>query len=292
MRIGLQMPVFSHAETTQLATWIKDVAQTADQGGFASLWVMDHFFQLGSWLGPAEDPMLEGYSTIHYVAALTEQARLGLLVGGVIYRHPAIVIKMVTGLDVLSSGRAYMGIGAAWYEHESQSLGLPFPSMKERFEQLEDILRLAHHMWSGDTSAFEGKQFTLPYPYSNPQPLTQPHPPILIGGMGEKKTLRYVAQYGDACNFFGGTPNDELSRKLDVLKGHCEAVERPYDEIEKTILETLDLEGGQTATDVVIRVQQLGELGFEHVIFNIKHAYDAHTIEMLVKDVLPEVSNL
>jgi F420-dependent oxidoreductase-like protein len=292
MRVGLQMNVF-RAEADGLRGWIGDVARAADQGGFYSFWMMDHFFQLGGWLGPAEDRMLEGYSAVSYVAGVTERVRLGLLVTGVIYRYPAVLIKTVTTLDVLSGGRAYFGVGAAWYEHESVSLGLPFPPRKERFELLEDTLRLAHHMWKGDTSPFEGRHVRAPYPVSNPQPVSKPHPPIMIGGMGETKTLRFVAQYGDACNLFAGPGPDVLAHKLDVLKGHCEALGRPYADIEKTALDTIDLSPGQmTSADVIRRLHDLAALGIQHVMLGIKHPYDASTIERIGREIVREVEAL
>lgn len=241
MRIGLQIPHFRPSTPESMGNWLKMITRTAEEHGFYSIWVMDHFFQLGGWLGEPETPMIEGYSTLGYLAGVTERIKFGLLVGGVIYRYPAVVIKAVTTLDVLSGGRVYFGIGAAWNEYETVSLGMNFPTMKVRFEQLEDILRLAHHMWSGNTSEFHGKQFTVPYPVNNPQPISKPHPPILIGGMGKKKTLRYVAKYGDACNFFAGRGDDALVEHLSILKGHCEDVGRSYDEIEKTVLNTINL---------------------------------------------------
>jgi F420-dependent oxidoreductase-like protein len=277
MRVGLQIPQFKPSTAANMGRWFAEIAQAADENDFYSLWVMDHFFQLGQWLGEPEEPMVEGYTTLGYLAGVTQKIKLGLLVGGVIYRHPAIVIKTITTLDVLSGGRAYFGIGAAWYEHESKSLGLPFPSMKERFEQLEDILQLAHHMWSGNTVEFKGKLFTVPYPVNNPQPLSQPHPPILIGGMGEKKTLRYVAQYADACNLFARAEADVLKHKLNVLKGHCEAVGRPYNEIEKTALATFT-PATQSVDDLAAEVQKLNSLGFSHVIFNVNGDYTPELI--------------
>jgi F420-dependent oxidoreductase-like protein len=289
MRLGLQIPSFSSVPAEQLAGWLKDVAQAADSGGYASLWVMDHFFQLGGWLGPAEDPMLEGYSAASYLAAVTQRARIGLMVTGVIYRYPAALVKTATTLDVLSGGRAYFGVGAAWYEHEAKSLGLPFPPLKERFELLEETLQLAHQMWRGDSSAFEGKYVQAAYPYSSPQPLSQPHPPILIGGMGERKTLRMVAQYADACNLFGRAEPDELRRKLDVLKQHCEALGRPYDEIEKTVLYTIDPAEMSTA-EIIADLRRFADLGFTHVIHNVKGAYNADTIAQIAREVIPEAA--
>jgi F420-dependent oxidoreductase-like protein len=290
MRIGLQIPHFRPSTPENMRSWLIETAQTADQDGFDSLWVMDHFFQLGRWLGEPEREMIEGYTTLGFFAGVTEKIRIGLLVGGVIYRHPALVIKMVSTLDVLSGGRTYFGIGAAWYEHETKSLGMRFPPTPERFEQLEEILQLAKHMWAGDTSPFEGKHFQLPYPVNNPQPLNKPHPPILIGGMGPKKTLRFVAEYGDACNFFGASADDVLKERLDILKGHCHHLSRPYEEIEKTVLQTADFEEG-SVKDVISRGNALRELGFEHIIFNVKGEYTPKTLKCFTDEVIPALKD-
>lgn len=286
MRIGLQLPHFRPSTPETMRSWLMETVQTVDEGGFDSLWVMDHFFQLGGWLGEPEEEMIEGYTTLGFFAGITHKIKIGLLVGGVIYRHPALVIKMVSTLDVLSGGRTYFGIGAAWYEHEAKSLGMVFPPMKERFEQLEETLKIAKHMWSGNTSAYEGKHFKLPYPVNNPQPLSKPHPPILIGGMGPKKTLRFVAQYGDACNFFGGQGDEMLKERLEILRGHCEDVGRPYEEIEKTVLQTADLEAGG-AQDVIDRGVALQEMGFEHIIFNVKGLYTPETLKLFTDEIIP-----
>jgi F420-dependent oxidoreductase-like protein len=286
MKIGLQIPHFRPSTPETMRTWLMETAQAADQGGFDSIWVMDHFFQLGRWLGEPETEMIEGYTTLGFFAGVTEKIRIGLLVGGVIYRHPALVIKMVSTLDVLSGGRATFGIGAAWYEHETKSLGMRFPPTRERFEQLEEILQIAKHMWSGDTSPFEGKHFQLPYPVNNPQPLSKPHPPILIGGMGPKKTLRFVAKYGDACNFFGASEDEVLKNRLNVLKRHCEDLGRPLEEIEKTVLQTADFEEGSTE-DVISRGRELQEMGFEHIIFNVKGEYTTKTVNHFTQEIIP-----
>lgn len=291
MKIGLQLPHFRPSSAKTMRAWFTKTAQAADQGGFDSLWVMDHFFQLGFWLGEPEDEMVEAYATLGFLAGVTEKIKLGLLVGGVIYRHPAVVIKTISTLDVLSGGRVYMGIGAAWYEHETKSLGMTFPSTSERFEKLEDILQLAHHMFSGDTSEFNGNHVTVPYPHNNPQPLQKPHPPILIGGMGPKKTLRFVAKYGDACNFFGGRADEEIKKSLEILKGHCRDVGRDYAEIEKTALQTIDMDG-DSEPDPVERASQLREMGFEHIIFNVNGLYDEKTLAYLTGEVAPAVKKL
>ena len=290
MRIGLQLPHFRPSTPATMRSWLMDTLQIVDQGGFDSLWVMDHFFQLGGWLGKPEDEMIEGYTTLGFFAGLTENVKIGLLVGGVIYRHPALVIKMVSTLDILSGGRTYFGIGSAWYEHETISLGMRFPPIKERFEQLEEILQIAKHIWAGDTSAYQAQHFQLPYPVNNPQPLSKPHPPILIGGMGPKKTLRFVAQYGDACNFFGGAEDDVLLERLEVLQEHCQNLGRPYEEIEKTVLQTANLQDG-SAREVIDRGLELQEMGFEHLIFNIRDEYTPESLQLFTDEIVPALKS-
>ncbi|MES9541105.1 MULTISPECIES: LLM class F420-dependent oxidoreductase [unclassified Actinomadura] len=263
MRIGLQVPSFTFpGGPEQIGPTFGRVAREADQGGLHSLWVMDHFFQI-EMVGPPEDPMLEAYSALAYAAALTERITLGTMVTGVTYRHPGILVKTVTTLDVLSGGRAWLGIGAAWNDEESRGLGVPFPPTAERFERLEDTLRIAHRMWEGDESAFEGGHYTLERPINSPPALRRPHPPILIGGGGEKKTLRFVAKYADACNIFDG---DELPRKLDVLREHCEREGRDHTEIEKTALTFFT--GTPSVGAAVDTVGRLAERGIDHVIFS------------------------
>lgn len=286
MRIGLQIPHFRPSTPETMRNWLKQTVQAVDSGGFDSLWVMDHFFQLGAWLGKPETEMIEGYSTLGFFAGLTERVKIGLLVGGVIYRHPALVVKMISTLDVLTGGRAYFGIGAAWYDHETESLGMEFPPTSERFERLEEMLQIAKHMWSGDTMPYTGKHYALPYPVNNPQPLRQPHPPILIGGMGPKKTLRLVAQYGDACNFFGRSEDSLLLERLEILQEHCQKVGRPYEAIEKTVLQTADFEDG-TVQEVIASGERLRKLGFEHVIFNIKGDYSMAALASFRDEIIP-----
>ncbi|TMR02661.1 LLM class F420-dependent oxidoreductase [Actinomadura soli] len=262
MRIGLQIPSFTFpGGPEQIGPTFGRMAREADQAGLHSLWVMDHFFQIGV-VGPPEEPMLEGYSALAYAAALTEQITLGTMVTGVTYRHPGILIKTVTTLDVLSGGRAWLGIGAAWNEDESRGLGVRFPPTSERFEKLEETLKIAHQMWKGDESAFEGEHFTLERPLNSPPALRSPHPPILIGGGGEKKTLRFVARYADACNLFD---SEELPRKLDVLREHCEREGRDYAEIEKT---SLSYFSSPPSVDAAVdTIGRLAERGIDHAIF-------------------------
>src|SRR5512143_2182792 len=247
MRISLQIPNFTYpGGPSQLAAALANIVRTADEAGFYSLWVMDHFFQIGSRdrqssLGPPEDAMMECYSTLSYFAGLTQRIKLGALVTGVIYRYPGILIKTVTTLDVLSGGRAYFGLGAAWNETESRALGVPFPPPKERLAREQEVLEIALQMWSGNEGAYNGKYYQLDRTLCSPMPLSKPHPPILIGGMGEKKTLRLVAQYGNACNLFARMGLDTIRHKLDMLRRHCDEVGRTYGDIEKTTLSTVHL---------------------------------------------------
>ncbi len=235
MDLGIHYASFSHPEwDRRLATRLAATAQIADEGGIALFTVMDHYFQMEMAGGPAE-PMLEGYTTLGFLAGRTERIALGLLVTGVTYRHPGLLAKIVTTLDVLSGGRAWLGIGAAWYEREHAGLGVPFPPVAERFERLEDTLRICRQMWSDEDGAFDGTHHRLAETICVPPPV-HGRVPILIGGSGERRTLRLVAQYGDACNLFTGEGPDGVAAKLDVLRRHCDDVGRDYDEIRKTIL--------------------------------------------------------
>jgi F420-dependent oxidoreductase-like protein len=293
MRIGLQVPSFTWpGGAAALGARLAEIGRTADEAGFYSLWVMDHFFQIGM-VGPPEDPMLEGYSALSFLAGVTRRVKLGTLVTGVIYRYPGLLVKTVSTLDVLSAGRAYLGIGAAWNEQESQGLGVPFPALKERFERLEEALQIAHQMWAGDRSAYNGKHYQLADPLNSPQPLSQPHPPIMIGGGGEQKTLRLVAQYADACNLFARMGSDVLRQNLEVLRGHCEAVGRPYDAIERTALNTVNLApGGTSAADVIAECRSLAEIGIQHVIFNMPNVHELAPLETFGREIIPAVAEL
>lgn len=296
MKIGLQVPNFTWpGGPAGIAGTLADIARTADDAGFASLWVMDHFFQIGSreramGLGPAEDEMLEGYSTLSYLAGFTRRVKLGTLVTGVIYRYPGLLVKTVTTLDVLSSGRAYLGIGAAWNERESKGLGVPFPPAAERLHRLEETLQIAAQMWSHDNGPYHGKYYQLEETLCNPQPLSRPHPPILIGGGGEQKTLRLVAKYADACNLFAQIGLERVRAKLDVLKQHCDAVGRDYADIEKTTLGTVHLEAGhQKASDVIRQCREMAELGIQHAIFNMPNVYEIKPLETFGREIIPQV---
>ena len=299
MKIGLQIPDFTWPEgPAAIPGKLAAVAQTAEQAGFSSLWVMDHFFQIGTkdrarGLGPAEDEMLEGYSVLAYLAGLTKKVSLGTMVTGVIYRYPGLLAKTVTTLDVLSGGRAYLGIGAAWNEREAKGLGVPFPPIAERFRRLEEALQIVKQMWSDDNGPYNGKYYQLAETLNHPQPLSKPHPPILIGGGGEMKTLRLVAQYADACNLFGQIGVESLRAKLDVLKRHCQEVGRDYAEIEKTTLNSVNLaSGGQSTADVIERCRAQAAIGVQHVIFNMPNAQVLTTLETFGREIIPALAEL
>ena len=235
VQLGIHYANFTHPDWEHtLLDRLTRTARVADEGGAAVFTVMDHWFQMETLGGPAE-PMLEGYTTLGYLAGQTERVRLGLLVTGATYRHPGLLAKIVTTLDVLSRGRAQLGIGAAWYDREHEGLGVPYPPTAERFERLEETLQIVRQMWSADDGPYAGRHFRLAETVNVPPPVQQPRPPILIGGSGERKTLRLVAEYADACNLFAaGT--DEVRHKLDVLRRHCDDVGRDYESIEKTML--------------------------------------------------------
>jgi len=291
MQVGLQIPKFTWPGAPgRIAGTLTDIAKTADDAGFASLWVMDHYFQLEPMMGKAEEPMFEGYSTLGYLAAVTQKVRLGTMVSGVTYRHPGFLIKQVTGLDVLSGGRAYFGVGAAWYEREAKGLGFPFPPLGERFERLEETLQIAQQMWSGANGPFRGRHYELAETLCRPLPLTQPHPPMLIGGMGERKTLRLVAQYADACNVFTGEGLDVVARKLDVLKRHCEDLGRDYEQIERTTLGTADLSAdGVTPKTLIQMCKKLADFGVDQAIFNMPDVHTLKPLETFAREIIPEV---
>ena len=290
MRIGLQVPSFSWPEG--IGPKLAEIGRTADEAGFASLWVMDHFFQIGS-VGDVDEPMLEGYSALSYLAGVTERVKLGTLVTGVIYRYPGLLVKTATTLDVLSGGRAYLGIGAGWNERESRGLGVPFPSTRERFERLEEALQIAHQMWSGEVRPYEGEHYRLAEALNSPQALSDPHPPVMIGGMGEKRTLRLVAQYADACNLFTYGGSDVIRHKLEVLRGHCEDVGRDYEEIERTALGTAYLaEEGMGAEDVIGLCQEMSEAGIQHLIFNMPNVHEIKPLVTFGKEIIPAVADL
>jgi F420-dependent oxidoreductase-like protein len=235
MRVGIHFVNFTLAGgPDSLAPTLAETARIAEEGGVSVFTLMDHYFQLEGFAA-AEEPMLEGYTALGFLAGHTNAMTLGLLVTGVTYRHPGLLAKIVTTLDVLSAGRAQLGLGAAWYEREHRGLGVPFPPVKERFERLEETLQICLQMWSDDNGPFRGEHYELAETLCSPPPLSSPHPRVLIGGSGERKTLRLVARYADACNLFGEPP-EVIAHKLDVLARHCEAEGRDPATIDRTIL--------------------------------------------------------
>jgi F420-dependent oxidoreductase-like protein len=289
VKIGLQIPDFTGPGAARLGADLATVARTADDAGFEFIAVMDHFFQIGA-VGPPDRDMLESYTTLGYLAGVTSRAKLITLVTGAVYRHPGILAKIVSTLDVLSGGRAWLGIGAAWNEEESRGLGIPFPPAAERFERLEETLQICLQMWRGDESPYHGAHYQLERPLSYPKAVSAPHPPIMIGGSGERKTLRFVARYAQACNLF---PGPDLARKLDVLRAHCDAEGRDYDEIEKTCYFIFDVGAkGEQAGQVVDQLGNLAGLGFQAAIGAVANVWDVTPLEVIGAEVIPAVSAL
>jgi F420-dependent oxidoreductase-like protein len=257
MKLGVHLVNFGlPGGTAAIGATLANIGRSAEDAGVANLSAMDHYLQMGGMgIGGVDAPMLEGYTTLGYLAAHTRTVRLQLLVTGVTYRHPGLLAKIVTTLDVLSGGRAVLGLGAAWYEREHAAYGVPFPPLKERFERLEETLQIVRQMWSDNDGPFRGKHYELAETISSPQPLSTPHPPIMIGGAGEKKTLRLVAKYADATNLFAGPQSGpaQIQAKLDVLAEHCEREGSDFDRIRKTILWVgplvTDAGGGEAFTE-------------------------------------------
>ncbi len=299
MKIGLQISSFTWpGGDARIGETLASIVRTADDAGFDSIWVMDHFLQIGS-VGRPEEPMLEGLTTLGFMAAHSSRARLGLMVGGIHYRAAGLWVKAVTSLDVLSGGRAWFGIGAAWNEQESRAWGFPMPPLGSRFEMLEETLQLARAAWHGEQGtreAFDGRHYQAADPLNAPQALTRPHPPILIGGGGERRTLRLVAQYADACNVFGTDP-EQLRHKYGVLQRHCESVGRDYAEIEKTFLTQVSItpDGARrslTPTAMVERLGRTAEVGAQHAIFSLRDVTDLSKLELIGREVIPQLRSL
>jgi F420-dependent oxidoreductase-like protein len=264
MQIGIHPMDFTWlGEPATIAPTLRHIVERADEIGLHSVWPMDHFFQIGL-VGADDDPMIEAYSTLAWAAARTERVQLGALVTGTPYRHPGVLVKTVTTLDVLSGGRAWLGIGAGWYEAEALGLGVPFPSVVQRFEWLEDTLQLAHQMFDGDDRPFHGRHVRAERPINHPLPIRRP--PILIGGGGERKTLRLVAAYADACNLFEAA----AAEKLVVLRRHCDEIGRPFDEIART---TTGQIGDRSSVDAAVeRFGRLAELGIDLAVVDVPDA--------------------
>lgn len=288
MKLGLQVSNFTLPDgALHLADGLAKIAQLAESAGFHSLWLMDHLFQI-PYIGSVDMEMLEAYTTLGFLAAKTETLQLGTMVTGVTYRHPGMLAKIVTTLDVLSKGRAWLGIGAAWFEREHSALGIPYPPVKERFERLRETLEIVQQMWSDDNGPYRGEHYQLSETVCVPGPLTQPHPPILIGGMGETKTLRLVAEHAQACNFFEHAGLKTLEHKLSVLKDHCQQVGRDYQTIEKTVLGQTVLKDQRSANKLLDKLEQLAQLGFDQAIYSFKDPLDETTFQLFAEEVIPK----
>jgi F420-dependent oxidoreductase-like protein len=287
----------------QIGPVVSRIASAADQAGVDSLWVMDHFFQIRLSGLPPESPMPEAYATLGYLGGLTRRIKLGTLVTSVAYRHPGVLVKTVTSLDVLTGGRVIFGVGAGapfnvepagpGTAFEAEGLGIPFPSLAERFERLEELLQIAHQMWRGDESPYQGRHYHLVRPLNSPNSLQRPHPPILIGGSGEGKTLRLVARYADACNLFdvpGSRFRDNIGHKLDVLREHCAREGRDFAAIEKTVTSNVDFGEDPTAgaAALLTHLRELAAAGIEHALVSPRPAWDEATFDA-VAAILPEV---
>jgi F420-dependent oxidoreductase-like protein len=316
VKIGLQMTYFTYpGGPARLGETFGRIVRDAENAGLDSVWVMDHFFQIGGW-GPPEREMLEAYSTLSYAAALTSRIKLGAMVTGVTYRYPGILVKTATTLDVLSGGRSYFGIGAAWNEKEHLGLGVPFPPLKERFELLEETLQVAHQMWNGEAAPFEGKHLHLDQTLNSPNSIQHPHPPIMIGGDGEQKTFRLIAKYGDACNlivitdrgadYMRGVPYAE--RKFAVLRERCDEVGRPYTDIEKTTLSAIVITKDGKLPEGALEINEeqalmspaqaieyfhaLAEAGVDHAIFNSITMHLPGALDVWAEEIVPAVENM
>jgi F420-dependent oxidoreductase-like protein len=296
MKVGLQISSFTWpGGDARIGETLAAIVRSADDAGFDSIWVMDHFIQIGS-VGRPEEPMLEGMTALGFMAAHSQRARLGLMVGGIHYRQAGLWLKAATTLDVLSGGRAWFGIGAAWNEQESRALGFPMPPLRQRFEMLEETLRIVRLGWEGEIGSqtgFEGRHYQAGHLLNSPQALTRPHPPIMIGGGGERRTLKLVARYGDATNVFGTDP-DQLRHKYAVLRRHCETVGRDYASIERTLLTSVSItpDGARrslTPDGLVERLGGAAEAGAQHAIFSVRDVHDVSKLELIGARVIPQL---
>ena len=289
MKLGLHLADFTSGHgPAALRPDLAGVLDAAEMAGFDRISVMDHVWQIGV-IGPPEHEMLEAYTTLGFIAAHTSRAKVMTLVTGAVYRPPGLLAKMVTTLDVLSGGRAWLGIGAAWNEEEARGLDLPFPPTAERFERLEETLQICLQMWSDDDGPYHGKYYHLERTLNSPPPRTKPHPPILIGGSGEQKTLRLVARYAQACNLFNGP---DIAYKLDVLRRHCDAEGRDFDEIQKTAVVNFDVGNhGERVAETLAGLRALSDLGIEVAHGRVTDVWDGAQLEVIGQEVIPAVAD-
>jgi F420-dependent oxidoreductase-like protein len=306
LRFGLQHPNFTFdGEGPQLVEKLRKLVVSAENGGFDSFWVMDHFHQILN-VGQPQEPMLEGWTTQSVVAGFTDKIKLGTLVTGIVYRHPSVLAKVGATLDNLSKGRLYMGIGAAWNVDEATAYGIPFPPVKERMQRLEEAVQIIKKMWVEETTTFTGRFYQIRNAYCNPKPIQKPHPPIMIGGGGERRTLKIAAKYGDACNVFGSV--ETVKRKLEILREHCRSVGRDYESIVKSRLGRIVIDKDRTNVEMAIRnmpedrrreytiygtpeevrrqVEDLRDAGVEYLIVNLEPDKELEALDLFVSEVV------
>jgi F420-dependent oxidoreductase-like protein len=318
MRFGLQHPNFNFdydgQDTSQIIDSLKNLIVKAENSGFDSFWVMDHFHQI-QFVGKPDEPMLEGWTVISVLAGITSKIKLGTLVTGVIYRYPSVLAKVAATLDVLSKGRLFMGIGAAWNEQESAAYDISYPSNQERLVRLEEAIQIIRKMWTEEPSAsFNGKYYQINNAYCNPKPIQKPSPPIMVGGSGERKTLKIVAKYADACNLFGSA--ETIKRKLNILKEHCKSVGRDYNSILKTKLGAIVVDDNKEMTktrvqqtfkgipdeqinefviygtpeDVLRQIELLEEVGIQYLIVDLEPSRELEALDVFANKVIKKVS--
>lgn len=289
MKLALQIPYFTWpGGPAQLAPTLAEISRTADAVGYDSIWLMDHYFQI---FGPPEQDMLEAYTALGFIAAHTSRVKLGTLVTGVTYRNPGILAKAVTTLDVLSQGRAWLGIGAAWFQREHAGLGVEFPPTKERFARLEETIQIVNQMWSDDNGPYNGRYYQLAETINVPQPVSQPRPPILIGGKGEKKTLRLVAKYAEATNMPAIASPEEARQKYEILRAHCDALGRNYDDIERSINRRMVIGEGSSPAQIVDELGRYAEAGVQMVTGMLVGAEQIAPLETVGREIIPQIKD-
>jgi F420-dependent oxidoreductase-like protein len=309
LKFGLQHPNFTFdGQGAEVVEKLRTLAQKAESLGFDSFWVMDHFHQIQN-VGQPQEPMLEGWTTQAVVAGLTEKIKLGTLVTGIVYRHPSVLAKIGATLDVLSKGRLFMGIGAAWNVEEARAYGIPFPPVGERMQRLEEAAQIITKMWTEERTSFTGKFYQLSDAYCNPKPIQKPHPPIMIGGSGERRTLKIVAKYGDACNIFGSV--ETVRQKLGVLREHCHLVGKDYDSILKTKLGHVVIDKNKeivtaavkrlpedrrkeyaiygTPEEVRKQIEAFREVGIEYLIVNLEPDRELQALDLFASEVVKKL---
>lgn len=292
MKLGIHVSNFTYGvPVEELGSKIAEIAVGAEAAGFDRLSVMDHYFQIPG-VGPAENEMFEAYGLLGFIAAKTSRLKLGVLATGITYRHPGFLAKQITGLDVLSGGRAWLGIGAAWFEREHIGLGIPFPPLKERFGMLEETIQICHQMWSDNNGPFEGKYFQLAETLCSPKPVQRPRPPILVAGSGEKKTLKLVARYADSCNV-RGMDVESTERLLGILDEHCEREGRDPKSVERTVVTRFDPGvNGERAEQEIERLAGFAKIGVQAALGSVVNVHDPRVMDVMGTKVIPGVAGL